>query len=141
MLSRRRFLAGLLRAIGLLDMFALLAIIAPRSWIDQTHQLLGLGHFPVEPIAGYLARSTSFWYASYGFLLWFVASDVEKNSPLITCLAWMMVVQGFVVIGIDITEGIPGWWTLLEGPSCIGLGISLLVVQKSAKSVNQRCNS
>ena len=134
MSNNRRFLVGLLRAIGLLDMFALLAVIAPRSWIDDSHQLLGMGRFPVEPIAGYLARSTSFWYASYGILLWFVSCDVEKNSQLITCLAWVMVTQGLVVIGIDTAEGMPGWWTTVEGPCCIGLGASLLLVQRSLKS-------
>ena len=132
-LNNRRLLAGLLRAIGLLDLFALFAVIAPRKWIDDSHQLLGMGLFPVEPIAGYLARSTSFWYATYGILLWFVSYDVERNSQLITCLAWVMVAQGFVVIGIDIAEGMPGWWTTIEGPSCIGLGASLILVQRSIK--------
>ena len=137
MSNKRQILVGLLRAIGLLDLIALLAVIAPRNWIDECHQLLGMDRFPVEPIAGYLARSTSFWYASYGMLLWFVSSDVEKNSQLITCMAWMMVVQGFVVVGIDITEGMPSWWTSLEGPCCIGLGASLLIVQSPLKPVNE----
>jgi hypothetical protein len=135
--NNHRFLAGLLRVIGLLDLFAWLAVVAPRSWIDECHQMLGLGHFPVEPIAGYLARSTSFWYASYGMLLWFVSSDVEKNSQLISCLAWIMVVQGFVIIEIDIAEGMPGWWTAVEGPCCIGLGASLLFAQGTQKSANE----
>lgn len=132
--KNRRFLVGLLRAIGLLDLLALLAVISPRGWIEECHQSLGMGSFPVEPITGYLARSTSLWYASYGMLLWFVSSDVEKNSQLIACLAWIMVVQGFVVVGIDIAEGMPGWWTAIEGPCCIGLGASLLIAQGPLKS-------
>ena len=128
---------GLLRAIGLLDLFALLAVIAPRSWIDECHQLLGMGRFPIEPITGYLARSTSFWYASYGILLWFVSSDVEKHSQLITCLAWIMLAQGFVIVGIDIGEGMPNWWTVIEGPCCVGLGASLLMAQRPLKSTNE----
>ena len=135
--NNHRFLLGLLRAIALLDLFALLAVIAPRSWIDVCHQMLGLGRFPIEPIAGYLARSTSFWYASYGMLLWFVSFDVEKNSQLITFLAWSMVAQGFVVVGVDLAEGMPNWWTVLEGPCCIGLGVSVLMAQGPLKSAGE----
>ena len=50
----------------------------------------------------------------------------------------MMVVQGLVVVGIDLAEGMPGWWTTLEGPCCVGLGASLLIVQRSLKSANEQ---
>ena len=50
----------------------------------------------------------------------------------------MMVVQGLVVVGIYLAEGMPGWWTTLEGPCCVGLGASLLIVQRSLKSANEQ---
>ena len=122
----------MLRAIGLIDLIALLAVISPRSWIALSHDSLGLGTFPDAPITGYLARCTSIWYASYGLLLWFVSFDVQKYSLLITCLAWTMFIQGFIVVGIDLAEGMPGWWIALEGPCCSGLGASLLLLQRSS---------
>jgi hypothetical protein len=121
----------MLRLIGLLDLVALAAVLAPRQWIAYSHSLLGMGDFPNQPIVGYLARSTSFWYASYGLLLWFVSCDVEKYSLLIKCLAWAMFIQGFIVVGIDIAEGMPGWWIAFEGPCCSGLGGSLLLLQRA----------
>jgi len=127
---RSQYLAGTLRAIGLLDMVSFLAVVAPRAWIDFSHQSLGMGDFPSDPITGYLARSTSLWYVAYGLLLWYLASDVKTYSRLITCLAWVMIAQGFVVLGIDLAEGMPLWWTALEGPCCTGLGALILILQR-----------
>jgi len=121
----------MLRAIGLLDLVALIAVFSPLSWIAEIHRSLGMGEFPTDPIAGYLARCTSFWYATYGMLLWFVSYDVQKYSQLITYLAWAMFAQGLIVVGIDLAAGMPGWWTSLEGPCCSGLGASLLLLQRS----------
>jgi hypothetical protein len=122
----------MLRAIGLLDLLALIAVFASREWMATIHESVGLGTIPTEPIVGYLARCTSIWYASYGLLLWFISCDVEKYSRLITFLAVTMFVQGFIVVGIDIAEGMPGWWIALEGPCCSGLGASLLALQWTA---------
>ena len=129
MLNHQRHLVWMLRGIGLLDLLAIMAVVAPRTGIAFSHQLLGLGEFPHEPIAGYLARSISIWYASYGLLLWFVSYDINHYSRLITGLAWMMI-QGVIVSGIDLAEGMPLWWTGLEGPCSLGLGLSLLFLQR-----------
>lgn len=120
----------MLRATGAFDLLAVVAVIAPRKWIAASHQMLGMGEFPSAPVAGYLARSTSIWYGAFGLLLWFVSFDVERYSPLITCLAWMMIGQGLVILGIDLAEGMPGWWTLLEGPCSAFLGVQLLLLNR-----------
>jgi hypothetical protein len=122
----------MLRAIGLLDLLALIAVLLPHSSMSVIHQALGLGAFPEQPIVGYLARCTSIWYASYGLLLWFVSCNVEKYSLLITCLAATMFLQGFIVVGIDVAEGMPDWWIAIEGPCCSSLGAALLLLQWSA---------
>lgn len=119
----------MLRTIGTLDLIALTAVFSSRNWIASSHEMLGMGLFPDAAIAGYLARCTSIWYASYGLLLWFVSCDTEKYSQLITGLACVMFVQGFAVTGIDTVEGMPGWWIALEGPCCSGLGAGLLLLQ------------
>ena len=131
MLVRKQFLAGMLRVTGGLDLLAFTAVIAPRSWIENSHRMLGMGDFPSQPIAGYLARSISIWYAAFGLLLWFVSFDVGKYSVLITCLAGMMIGQGLMILSVDLAEGMPGWWTLLEGPCSAGLGFGILGLQRS----------
>ncbi len=123
-------LVVLLRLLGLLDFCALAAVLAPRAWIAASHEWLGLGGFPTGPLVEYLARCTSVWYASYGLLLWFISHDVERYARLISCLSCVLVVQGIVIVGIDLTAGMPGWWTAFEGPCCSGLGAILLMLQR-----------
>ena len=123
-------LAVALRAMGLLDICAFAAAIAPRAWIAASHEALGLGPFPQEPIAGYLARCTSVWCGLYGLLLWFVAGDVTRYARLITVLACAMIAQGLALMAIDFAEGMPGWWTSTEGPCCSVLGTLLLAIQQ-----------
>ncbi len=132
MSQRARRLVIMLRLVGLLDFCALIAVMVPHTWIEQSHRFLGLGEFPTEPIAGYLARCTSAWYASYGLLLWYVSFDVERYSRLIAVLAGAMIVQGIVIVGIDLAEGMPQWWTMFEGPCCSGLGAILLLLHRHA---------
>ena len=130
MRDRSRYLIWMLRLIGMLDLVAIFAVLAPRTWLASINDESGLGEFPVAPIAGYLARSTSFWYVSYGLLLWFVSYDVGKYRALIACLAAMLIAQGAIMIGIDLAEGMPIWWTVTEGPCCAGFGIVLLALQR-----------
>jgi hypothetical protein len=119
-------LVYLLRMLGLINVAAVVAVAAPTSWIACRHELLGLGAFPVAPITGYLARSTSLWFASFGVLLWFVSCDVVRYRSLIAFLGWAMMTQGIFMIGIDWVERMPGWWIAVEGPTCLLLGASIL---------------
>jgi hypothetical protein len=50
-------------------------VAAPYSWMNAIHQWLGLGVLPDAPVAGYLARSTSAFYAMLGGLLWVLLFD------------------------------------------------------------------
>ena len=129
MSQRTRGLVVLLRLLGLLDFCALIAVVAPRAWIVASHEWLGLGAFPTGPLVEYLARCTSIWYASYGLLLWFVSCDVERSARLILFLSCLLIAQGVVIVGIDLAAGMPGWWTVFEGPCCSGLGAILFVLQ------------
>lgn len=129
-------LVWLLRGLGVVNVAAAGAVIAPRRWLAECHEWIGLGTFPSAPIAGYLARSTSLWFASFGVLLWFVSRDIERYSSLIVFLGWAMMVQGVVVLGIDCAEGLPLWWIAMEGPTCVMLGIGLLsLLRRHANSV------
>ena len=128
-------LVFLLRGLGLVNFAAVAAVIAPQRWLADCHQFLGLGAFPAAPIAGYLARSTSLWFASFGVLLWFVSCDLPRYRRLIAFLGGAMVVQGAVVIGIDWTAGLPAWWIAVEGPTCVLLGTAILHLQRQIPHV------
>jgi hypothetical protein len=94
--------------------------------MDVIHQQLGLGKLPNAPIVDYLTRSASALYAAHGALLIFAASDVRRYLPLVRFLAWVAIVFGPVVIGIDHAAGLPILWTVCEGPSIIAIGTALL---------------
>lgn len=105
---------------------AIVAVIAPGQWIAQCHGWLGLGPFPTAPIAGYLARSTSLWFAGFGVMLWFMSNDIERHRWLIRFVGWAMLSQGVFMIAIDWNAGLPVWWVVAEGPTCLLLGFSIL---------------
>jgi hypothetical protein len=128
---RRERLVITLRLMGLLDLCAFAAAAAPRAWIAASHERLGLGTFPFEPIAGYLARCTSIWCGLYGLLLWFVASDVDRYARLINLMAITMLLHGIALVMIDWVEGMPMWWTATEGPCCSVLALVLLLMLRS----------
>lgn len=128
-------LVFLLRGLGLINIAAIVAVGAPRTWLAGIHALLGLGPFPTAPIAGYLARSTSLWFASFGVLLWFVSCDVRRYVALIAFLGWAMLIQGLFMIGIDWVEGMPGWWIAIEGPTCVLLGATIVYFNGSGPAL------
>ena len=115
--SERR-LQWLLRAIGVLDLLALAAVQMPQFLMSDIYQLLGLGEFPKEPIVGYLARTASMMYGFCGLLLLYLSADVIRYRHVIRFLACCGIYAGILIVGIDLIEGMPLWWTILEGPCC-----------------------
>lgn len=115
-----RKLVWLLRAVGCLDLLALLAVAMPSEWHVQAHASLGLGAMPDSPIVVYLARSASALYAVYGALLLFLSTDVVRHRPVIRFLAWAAQAHALVLVGIDWFAGLPLWWLLAEGVGYAG---------------------
>lgn len=134
MSARPNHLAIFLRFLGLIDFAAVLAVLAPTSWLSKCHEWLGLGAYPDAPITGYLARSTSVWFVSFGVFLWFVSRDVVRHLSVIQFVAYAMIVQGFVMLGIDGLCGLPIWWVIAEGVSCIVLGIVTVGLCRNVKA-------
>jgi len=128
--DRSSGLIGLLRGLGIVNFAALAAVVAPTDWLAWCHRQIGLGPFPAAPIAVYLARSTSLWFASFGVLLWYASLDVRRHAGLITFVSVAMLIQGVVMIVIDWAAGLPAWWILAEGPTCIVLAATLLLFQR-----------
>ena len=117
-----------LRILGVVSLFALVGIFMPYSWMDATHRWLGMGTLPAEPIVGYLARSTSAFYAFFGGLLLLVSFDLQRYRGLLICIGLMHIIFGVLLLAIDLVEGLPLFWTLTEGPIVITFGVIILVL-------------
>ena len=120
----------ILRAFGVMDMLAFIAVAMPMAWIETGHQWAGLGSFPDAPVAGYLARSASLMYGLHGMLLFLPATDTERYRKLIRWIAGITVLHGAFMLTIDLVEHMPLWWTIVEGPAFSLTGVVILVTQR-----------
>jgi hypothetical protein len=128
-----RALKALLWITGLTMLLALGAVVMPAHWMAATHRWLGLGELPGQPIVGYLARSLSLLYATFGTLLIFMARDVRRYDELIGWVGLLSVVGGATQLGIDFAVGMPAWWAVCEGPTVIVLGAAILLLRRVAR--------
>ena len=90
------------------------------------HAALDMGPLPTAPVVGYLARSTSAFYAMIGGLFLIVSFDLVRHRTVLIYVGWTTTVFGAVLLGIDWFEGMPPSWTLSEGPFAILFGLALL---------------
>lgn len=115
-----------LRVVGTASLLATFAVVMPYSWMNGVHEWLGMGRLPSEPVVGYLARSTSAFYALLGGLLWVVSSDLHRHRLILRYLGVAVILFGAVLLTVDIAEGMPFYWTFSEGPIDIFFGIIIL---------------
>jgi len=113
---------------GSVSLLALVAVVMPYSWMNAVHGWLGMGTLPAEPIVGYLARSTSGFYALLGGLAWVVSFDLARHRQVLCYLGAATIVFGAILLAVDLLEGMPLWWSLGEGPADIGIGVVILVL-------------
>jgi len=119
-------LRWLLRLIGIGSLLALLFVPAPYACMNDIHRLLGMGPLPDAPVVGYLARSTSGFYALLGGLLWLVSFDLIRFRPVVIYLGAAFVAFGLSLTVIDTVEGLPRFWRLGEGPLDTAFGVAIL---------------
>jgi hypothetical protein len=124
----------LLRFVGVGALFALVAVFMPLSWMAATHRLLGLGEMPTGPVVEYLARSLSAFYAVMGALCLVLATDLERYRPLVRFLGVVFALMSVVFLGVDLSAGMPWWWTASEGPGGVVFGVLLFVLARPACS-------
>ena len=132
MRNNHRLLVLALRLFGMVDFLAILAVAMPRQWMEVLHTLAGLGDMPQGPLVGYLARSASALYALHGGMIIFISFDVKRYWPLITFLGVVTMVQGCVILAVDIAVGMSLPWTIIEAPCFIAAGAMVLVTQRLA---------
>ena len=133
--SSDRWLRSTLRLFGSSSLFALIFVAAPHAWMNEIHAALGLGELPATPIVGYLARSTSAFYALVGGLFWVISFDLRRYRGVVIYLGAAIIVLGAALTIIDWSEGLPLWWQLWEGPIVVGLGLALSVLGRRIEEV------
>jgi len=126
MINYERFLIIFLRVLGTTAFTAIIFVAAPYSWMDQIHRCLGMGQLPDTPVVGYLARSTSAFYAFHGALLWLISFDLRRYRQLLIFMAAMTIAMGLALFAIDWIEGLPLFWRLSEGPFDTAFGVVML---------------
>jgi hypothetical protein len=130
MTKQYRFLRLFLRVIGTAALLALVAVVMPYSWMNAVHEWLGMGTLPSEPIVGYLARSTSAFYALLGGLFWVASFDLHRHRMVLCYLGIVIVIFGTALFVVDLLEGMPLWWTIGEGPFNIVFGVVILALAR-----------
>ncbi len=127
-MTRRDHLFKLfLRIIGAAALLATGAVIMPYSWMNAIHKWLGMGELPAEPIVGYLARSTSAFYALLGGLFWVASFDLHRHKLVLCYLGVVIVIFGVALLVVDLLEGMPLYWSLTEGPINVTFGVFILL--------------
>ena len=126
MTTHERNLQLFIRIIGTSALLALPCVALPYALMDAVHQWLGMGRLPAEPVVGYLARSTSAFYAMLGGLLWLVSFDLRRNHLVLCYLGGVFISFGMILFVVDLVEGLPLFWRLGEGPLDAGFGIVIL---------------
>lgn len=116
----------IMRVLGVGAMLAIPAIFLPYSWMNAIHRYLGLGELPNVPIVLYLARSLSAFYAVVGAIALFMSRDIRTNRAFVPLWGLLILAMGFVMLGIDITAGMPTIWTISEGPPTVLCGAVVL---------------
>jgi len=131
---RERILVWLLR-LGAVTLFlAFPTMLQPVSSQAATHDLLGMGEFPVSPVVDYLTRSIAALYGFHGGLLLLVSFDVRRYRPVVVYLAFMNVVLGLMLLAIDLHAGLPFWWSAGEGPGVTAMGLALAWLVRAVPS-------
>src|SRR5262245_53884536 len=120
-----------LRCFGILDLCALFAVAMPREWMEPLAAWAGPG-LPSGALPAYLARTASALFALHGATVLFVSFDVERYWRLIRFLAILALVHGAIVLTVDVAEGMPWWWCLIEGPGIAMTGVIVLLIQWQA---------
>jgi len=123
----------ILRLIGSTSLFALIFVTVPHSLMDSIHSWLGLGQLPDKPVIGYLARSTSAFYALLGGLFWVVSFDLERHRLVLIYLGVAVTLFGAVLLVVDWYEGMPLFWKIWEGPFVIAFGLAMLFLTRGIR--------
>ena len=129
-MNAQRLQAWLLRLAGAVELFAFVAVVMPRSWMEIAHAWLGLGELPTGPITMFMIRQASYTYGMHAISLFVIASNVVRYRAFVILNGISFLVAALVFFLIDETSGMPWWWTLGDTLGCGCFGIALLLLSR-----------
>jgi len=130
-MAERIWLKLLLRVGGATMCLAIFAVFIPVSWMACCHRLLGLGEFPTQPIAEYLARVTSGLCAISGAVLLVASSDVRRYGLLISVFSAGCIVMAVGVLAFMTAKGgLAALYASLDAGSAIVFFAAILILQR-----------
>ena len=129
-MNSQRLQSWLLRLAGAVEILAFFAVIMPRSWMEVSHAWLGMGEMPSGPLIMFMIRQASYTYGMHGVSLWILASDVTRFRTLILLNAIAFLLAAPVFFLIDLTSGMPWFWTVGDSLSCGFFGAALLLLNR-----------
>ncbi len=130
----RGLLAALLRVTGVAMLGGLVFVFCPFAWMQRIHAGIGMGELEHTALMSYLTRTLSAMYAIVGAILLLVSGDIRRYLPLIRLLGVVALAGGVGVTVLDAMLRLPPFWTLIEGPLTIGLGVALLVLSGKVRA-------
>ncbi len=80
----------ILRISGIITLPAVFAAFFPYDTMNYFHEMIGMGEFPKEPIAHYLAGSLSLFYAMHGAILIFISFNLRKYQNFIIFYCYLV---------------------------------------------------
>lgn len=116
----------MLRLAGAFEILAFIAVVMPRSWMEISHEWLGLGEFPGGAVLMFLIRQASYVYGMHGVSLIILSLNVKRFRPIIILNGISFLLAAPVFVAIDYSAGMPWWWTIADPLSCGFLGAILL---------------
>ena len=131
-MNRKRLLVWLLRLSGTVEILAFISVVMPRSWMEISHEWLGMGTMPEGALLMFMIRQASYAYGMHGVSLWILASDVVRFRPLIVFNGVAFLLAGPVFFLIDYLTGMPLWWTIFDALACGFIGAALLLLTRGA---------
>lgn len=129
-MKQERLLVWLLRIAGATEILAFIAVVMPRSWMEISNAWLGLSPMPDGPLLMFMIRQASYTYGVHGLSLWLIATDVKRFHPFVVFNGIAFLVAAPVFFLIDVTSGMPWWWTVSDPVSCGFLGAALLLLSR-----------
>jgi hypothetical protein len=120
----------LLRVGACIEMLAFPWAVAPRAWMEASHEWLGMGTMPSGAVVDFTIRQSAFFYGMHGVLLWWLAGDVVRFQPIVRLIGWTYLIFGPVFFLIDWTTGTPLWWTWCDPLATGAFGALILVFDR-----------
>lgn len=125
-MKAERALVWILRFAGVVCLLGVVGLFLPTNAMAAVHEWAGLGQFPNEPIAVYLARATSALCGLFGGLMIFLSGDVQRHRSVIAFQAiGLIAVSGALVIA-SIGSGRLFYYLLADAAACWAYSIPVL---------------